>query len=134
MVWYSELFFFFFFFQAEDGIRDDLVTGVQTCSLPRRTGSGRTICSTFSPRPRRTVPAADGAPARHLKHVFTSSKIAATLLQAAVTFGLAVLLLVLVTSTWAWLYWHEVITGWTALALTPGRRGCSAPAALAAEV
>src|SRR5258708_35218158 len=28
------LFFIFFFFQAEDGIRDDLVTGVQTCALP----------------------------------------------------------------------------------------------------
>src|SRR5438105_12045681 len=27
-------FFFFFFFQAEDGIRDPLVTGVQTCALP----------------------------------------------------------------------------------------------------
>ena len=27
-------FIFFFFFQAEDGIRDDLVTGVQTCALP----------------------------------------------------------------------------------------------------
>src|SRR5258708_1006242 len=25
---------FLFFFQAEDGIRDDLVTGVQTCALP----------------------------------------------------------------------------------------------------
>ena len=25
---------FCFFFQAEDGIRDDLVTGVQTCALP----------------------------------------------------------------------------------------------------
>src|SRR5258708_10322803 len=24
----------FFFFQAADGIRDDLVTGVQTCALP----------------------------------------------------------------------------------------------------
>src|SRR5258708_40034197 len=24
----------FFFFQAEDGIRDDVVTGVQTCALP----------------------------------------------------------------------------------------------------
>src|SRR6266536_4373231 len=34
-------FFFFFFFQAEDGIRDPLVTGVQTCALPicsRRSG------------------------------------------------------------------------------------------------
>src|SRR5438552_3617359 len=29
----------FFFFQAEDGIRDDLVTGVQTCALPICTGS-----------------------------------------------------------------------------------------------
>ena len=27
-------FVFFFFFQAEDGIRDKLVTGVQTCALP----------------------------------------------------------------------------------------------------
>src|SRR5689334_24124063 len=27
-------FFFFFFFQAEDGIRDGTVTGVQTCALP----------------------------------------------------------------------------------------------------
>src|SRR6266536_807313 len=26
--------FIFFFFQAEDGIRDPLVTGVQTCALP----------------------------------------------------------------------------------------------------
>src|SRR5437870_13502375 len=33
----------FFFFQAEDGIRDGHVTGVQTCALPilRGTGSGR---------------------------------------------------------------------------------------------
>src|SRR5215211_4373603 len=28
------LLFFFFFFQAEDGIRDHCVTGVQTCALP----------------------------------------------------------------------------------------------------
>src|SRR6266540_5369400 len=27
-------FYFFFFFQAEDGIRDRDVTGVQTCALP----------------------------------------------------------------------------------------------------
>src|SRR5258708_13551207 len=31
LVW---ILFFVFFFQAEDGIRDDLVTGVQTCALP----------------------------------------------------------------------------------------------------
>src|SRR5256885_10859808 len=40
----------FFFFQAEDGIRDYKVTGVQTCALPisitsRRAGRG------FDPRP-----------------------------------------------------------------------------------
>src|SRR5438034_2377446 len=37
--WY----FFFFFFQAEDGIRDHCVTGVQTCALP--------ICPTSGPAP-----------------------------------------------------------------------------------
>src|SRR5438034_10974489 len=31
---YRVCFFFFFFFQAEDGIRDHCVTGVQTCALP----------------------------------------------------------------------------------------------------
>src|SRR5256714_2706474 len=32
---------FFFFFQAEDGIRDKLVTGVQTCALPISTSGAR---------------------------------------------------------------------------------------------
>src|SRR6266478_6275789 len=32
--------FFFFFFQAEDGIRDLTVTGVQTCALPPRPARG----------------------------------------------------------------------------------------------
>src|SRR6266704_2965335 len=32
---------FFFFFQAEDGIRDRNVTGVQTCALPI---SGERVC------------------------------------------------------------------------------------------
>src|SRR2546425_3301738 len=31
----------FFFFQAEDGIRDKLVTGVQTCALPISIGRPR---------------------------------------------------------------------------------------------
>src|SRR5260221_9975899 len=31
---YSVVIFLFFFFQAEDGIRDHCVTGVQTCALP----------------------------------------------------------------------------------------------------
>ena len=30
----SRIFLVFFFFQAEDGIRDHCVTGVQTCALP----------------------------------------------------------------------------------------------------
>src|SRR5437763_12236516 len=34
VVFFSRFFFFFFFFQAEDGIRDTSVTGVQTCALP----------------------------------------------------------------------------------------------------
>src|SRR5256885_4835769 len=39
----------FFFFQAEDGIRDYKVTGVQTCALP--------ICSThFSSAPAKALP------------------------------------------------------------------------------
>src|SRR2546429_5282455 len=32
---------FFFFFQAEDGIRDVAVTGVQTCALPISIGADR---------------------------------------------------------------------------------------------
>src|SRR5438105_4817788 len=34
----QSLFYYFFFFQAEDGIRDPLVTGVQTCALPISAG------------------------------------------------------------------------------------------------
>src|SRR5207248_4216434 len=33
-VWSIFIILFFFFFQAEDGIRDRTVTGVQTCALP----------------------------------------------------------------------------------------------------
>src|SRR5439155_7904382 len=36
------IFFFFFFFQAEDGIRDGHVTGVQTCALPILSAQVRT--------------------------------------------------------------------------------------------
>src|SRR5437667_8994608 len=39
----SVFFFFFFFFQAEDGIRDRDVTGVQTCALPILTSNDRFI-------------------------------------------------------------------------------------------
>src|SRR6266404_1988499 len=58
----AEHIFFFFFFQAEDGIRDKLVTGVQTCvfrssavspsrsnSRRSRSTSGLPVVSSFSP-------------------------------------------------------------------------------------
>ena len=35
--------FVFFFFQAEDGIRDSPVTGVQTCALPISIPNGNAI-------------------------------------------------------------------------------------------
>src|SRR5256886_6475767 len=35
---------FFFFFQAEDGIRDLTVTGVQTCALPISSSSVAAVC------------------------------------------------------------------------------------------
>src|SRR5438309_10040001 len=51
------LFFFVFFFQAEDGIRDGTVTGVQTCALP--------ISWSRASRPRCTpAPYKEGRPAR----------------------------------------------------------------------
>src|SRR5258708_26137534 len=48
----------FFFFQAEDGIRDDLVTGVQTCALP------------ILPKPMKEEPAGMGGfrPGQRVKH------------------------------------------------------------------
>src|SRR5207249_2330217 len=40
----------FFFFQAEDGIRDRNVTGVQTCALPISSGAPATARSSGSAR------------------------------------------------------------------------------------
>src|SRR2546430_11590586 len=50
-----------FFLQAEDGIRDLTVTGVQTCALP--------ICANDLPRqvPQCQVDAADGRNVRHVR-------------------------------------------------------------------
>src|SRR5256885_5676666 len=42
---------FFFFFQAEDGIRDYKVTGVQTCALPIFVYVGDTEHCPYGPRP-----------------------------------------------------------------------------------
>src|SRR5215469_6146002 len=77
---YAE-FYFFFFFQAEDGIRDLYVTGVQTCALPiclpgaydarevqlERTGAGSALprTGTFPGGPQILVPAVR-AVERHL--------------------------------------------------------------------
>src|SRR5438046_9831809 len=48
--------FFFFFFQAEDGIRDWSVTGVQTCALPIcSVGSARESSAQRLPCPIRSV-------------------------------------------------------------------------------
>src|SRR5256885_13131971 len=52
---------FFFFFQAEDGIRDYKVTGVQTCALPisqrgdpaHRLGAAADVAAPAWPRPGR---------------------------------------------------------------------------------
>src|SRR2546422_7100165 len=55
--------FFFFFFQAEDGIRDVAVTGVQTCALPiSRTRDDRPV--PFRDPLSRPAGAGDGAAAR----------------------------------------------------------------------
>src|SRR6266498_2482349 len=43
--------FFFFFFQAEDGIRDADVTGVQTCALPICIKQALAIVGKLSHRP-----------------------------------------------------------------------------------
>src|SRR2546427_12848913 len=46
---YFFVFLFFFFFQAEDGIRDLTVTGVQTCALPICPGEDETGYVKFLP-------------------------------------------------------------------------------------
>src|SRR5687768_16096672 len=45
---------FFFFFQAEDGIRDVAVTGVQTCALPISFHLARISTLSSRARPRRS--------------------------------------------------------------------------------
>src|SRR5712671_6314702 len=44
--WFSGIGFFFFFL-ADDGIRDDLVTGVQTCALPISGGGTRAAALSY---------------------------------------------------------------------------------------
>src|SRR2546430_6455998 len=62
---------FFFFFQAEDGIRDLTVTGVQTCALPisrtSRSGQRLVTCSAGNPPVQRTRAARRSSVARDRK-------------------------------------------------------------------
>src|SRR5437764_7595187 len=56
----------FFFFQAEDGIRDTSVTGVQTCALPIYPPAGRARPHDAPPRRARSraaLPRGGGPPA-----------------------------------------------------------------------
>src|SRR5207248_3477419 len=55
--------FCFFFFQAEDGIRDRTVTGVQTCALPISGATIRCCSCTTSMRNRERFPSRSGFPA-----------------------------------------------------------------------
>src|SRR6478672_4156750 len=58
-------FFFFFFFQAEDGIRDLIVTGVQTCALPICPTAPTAIRTRQGPRPNTPCsPSPSGRPSR----------------------------------------------------------------------
>src|SRR2546430_7015469 len=58
LICFCIIYFFFFFFQAEDGIRDLTVTGVQTCALPicpcSRSSTGA-ACRTCESTPRITA-------------------------------------------------------------------------------
>src|SRR2546430_6626606 len=72
--------FFFFFFQAEDGIRDLTVTGVQTCALPIlcRTPRRRRSTTTVKPLPTSSRARTVEAPAqlwnRHWRAFASSSR------------------------------------------------------------
>src|SRR6266850_6136136 len=57
-------FFFFFFFQAEDGIRDYKVTGVQTCALPIYQGSSPPVSVELGLRPQQVIDPVGGSPER----------------------------------------------------------------------
>src|SRR2546422_11680327 len=60
-------FLFFFFFQAEDGIRDVAVTGVQTCALPISPVDARRLADPLLAVPLGPDPRGPGAqpPPRH---------------------------------------------------------------------
>src|SRR5258708_31448527 len=59
----------FFFFQAEDGIRDDLVTGVQTCALPIYRGRARVPAYDADDRQRHRQEREPGLDRREAEHL-----------------------------------------------------------------
>src|SRR2546425_2982484 len=72
------LVFLFFFFQAEDGIRDKLVTGVQTCAIPilfglRPEEVARAVGRLVATRALRADCVVDGWPGRWLVHAGSST-------------------------------------------------------------
>src|SRR6266404_9113593 len=88
-------FIFFFFFQAEDGIRDKLVTGVQTCALPISAATrNSSACSWLRgnieravTRPRmfpNTTPSSSRARARDLSYTVGSHKLTSVVHTALV--------------------------------------------------
>src|SRR5712692_8126166 len=65
---------FFFFFQAEDGIRDGTVTGVQTCALPISSCSRAECMRAIAPAPETDRPVAAGGAAPAGGGVWTRSR------------------------------------------------------------
>src|SRR5690349_23460469 len=68
---FTHFYSFFFFFQAEDGIRDLYVTGVQTCALPISSSNARPLRRSRR-RPPSPPPRATASDAAH--HASTSSR------------------------------------------------------------
>src|SRR5206468_8964536 len=74
----------FFFFQAEDGIRDLIVTGVQTCALPISPFSGTSTASAASPsgRPLTETNSFDWKPCSRITVTLTSLVLPGSMVKA----------------------------------------------------
>src|SRR6266542_889767 len=70
---------FFFFFQAEDGIRDATVTGVQTCDLPLVLPLGKLFLDAVC----RRAPVRQGFQSRGRAHYAPSGQVAHLVVQPA---------------------------------------------------
>src|SRR2546430_5316191 len=68
---YVWIFVFFFFFQAEDGIRDLTVTGVQTCALPIVTAFAN-LATAYVIQITTSIPVTSTADEAQLKHAVDS--------------------------------------------------------------